>query len=64
MRHRGKMLDVGMATVVPLIGFLVALSARSSRFDLYEAYGPMPGVHWDIWGIIWVAVRGGLFALR
>lgn len=55
-RRRGKIIDLALSLAGPVVGFLVSLSARASRFDVLEAYGPMPGVYWDTWGIVWVAV--------
>lgn len=55
-RHRARILDLSLAIAGPIVGFLVSLSCRAGRFLILEAYGPMPAVYWDTWGVVWVAV--------
>ena len=55
-RRRTRNIDLALALAGPLIGFLVSISTRASRFDIVEGYGPLPGVFWDTWGLVWVAV--------
>lgn len=55
-RRRQRIFDICLATVGPTVGYLVSLSCRQTRFNVVENYGPLPGIYWDTWGIVWVAV--------
>jgi pheromone a factor receptor len=56
-KRRHLIFDLCLAIGGPIIGFLVSLTSRSSRFNIVEGFGPLAGVYWDTWGVVWVAVR-------
>ncbi|KAI9637959.1 pheromone receptor 1 [Dioszegia hungarica] len=55
-KRRHLVFDFCLAIFGPIVGFLVSLTCRLTRFNIVEGFGPVPGVYWDTWGVVWVAV--------
>jgi pheromone a factor receptor len=55
-KRRHLVFDFCLAVSGPIVGFLVSLTCRLTRFNIVEGFGPVPGVYWDTWGVVWVAV--------
>jgi pheromone a factor receptor len=55
-KRRHLIFDFCLAIFGPIVGFLISLTSRLTRFTIVEGFGPLPGVYWDTWGVVWVAV--------